>query len=98
MTHYDTIRLFAKTLQNLEKWMEKAAAHETPLEQELDRVEQARIVRGPELQWITDDDRSDCARVHAPIRRGGNRGTAQAACGGGKAALDGRHESSRLLM
>jgi hypothetical protein len=27
VTHYDTVRLFAKTLQNLEKWMDKAAAH-----------------------------------------------------------------------
>ena len=27
MTHDDAIRLVAKTLQNVEKWMDKAAAH-----------------------------------------------------------------------
>jgi len=27
MTHNDAIRLFAKTLQNVERWMDKAAAH-----------------------------------------------------------------------
>ena len=27
MNHNDAIRLFAKTLQNVERWMDKAAAH-----------------------------------------------------------------------
>jgi len=27
MTHYDAVRIFTKTLNNLERWMEKAEAH-----------------------------------------------------------------------
>lgn len=43
MTHYDAIRSFAKTLQNLEQWMEKAAAHATAKSFEVDVLVQARL-------------------------------------------------------
>ena len=43
MTHDDTIRLFAKSLQNLERWMDKAAAHATARSFEVDVLAQARL-------------------------------------------------------
>ena len=43
MNHYDTIRLFAKTLQNLEHWMDKAAAYAKAKSFEVDVLAQARL-------------------------------------------------------
>ena len=43
MTHNDAIRLFAKTLQNLEQWMDKAAAHAQAKSFEVDVLAQARL-------------------------------------------------------
>jgi len=43
MTHDDAIRLFAKTLQNLERWMDKAAEHATAKSFEADVLAQARL-------------------------------------------------------
>jgi hypothetical protein len=43
MTHYDAVQLFAKTLRNLEQWMEKAAAHATAKSFEVDVLAQARL-------------------------------------------------------
>jgi hypothetical protein len=43
VSHYDTIRLFAKTLQNLEKWMEKAAAHAKAKSFDVDVLAQSRL-------------------------------------------------------
>ena len=43
MTPEDTIRLFAKSLQNLERWMDKAAAHATARKFEVDVLAQARL-------------------------------------------------------
>lgn len=43
MTHHDAIRLFAKTLQNLEQWMEKATAHAKTKSFEVDVLAQARL-------------------------------------------------------
>ena len=43
MTHDDTIRLFAKSLQNLGRWMDKAAEHATARKFEVDVLMQARL-------------------------------------------------------
>lgn len=43
MTADDSIRLFVKTLQNLERWMDKAAAHATAKSFEVDTLAQARL-------------------------------------------------------
>jgi len=43
MTHNDAIRLFGKTLQNLEQWMDKAAAHAKEKSFDVDVLAQARL-------------------------------------------------------
>ncbi|HYC23167.1 MAG TPA: DUF1993 domain-containing protein [Candidatus Bathyarchaeia archaeon] len=43
MTHNDAIRLFAKTLKNLEQWMEKADAYAKARKFEVDVLAQARL-------------------------------------------------------
>ena len=43
MNHNDAIRLFAKTLQNLEHWMDKASAHAKAKSFEVDVLAQARL-------------------------------------------------------
>ncbi|HXQ22261.1 MAG TPA: DUF1993 family protein, partial [Candidatus Acidoferrales bacterium] len=43
MTHNDAIRLFAKTLQNLERCMDKAAAYAKAKSFEVDVLAQARL-------------------------------------------------------
>src|SRR5881397_2875455 len=43
MNHNDAIRLFAKTLRNLQQWMEKAAAHAKAKSFEVDVLAQARL-------------------------------------------------------
>jgi hypothetical protein len=43
MNHHDAIRLFAKTLQSLEQWMDKAAAHAKAKSFEVDVLAQARL-------------------------------------------------------
>jgi hypothetical protein len=43
MTHEDAIRLFAKTLRNLEQWMDKAAEYAKSKSFEVDVLAQARL-------------------------------------------------------
>jgi len=43
MTPHDALRLFAKTLENLERWMDKAAEHAKARGFELDVLAQARL-------------------------------------------------------
>ncbi len=43
MNHNDGIRLFAKTLQNVERWMDKATAHAKAKSFEVDVLTQARL-------------------------------------------------------
>ncbi len=43
MTHDDAIRVIAKTLRNLEQWMDKAAAHAKAKSFEVDVLAQARL-------------------------------------------------------
>ena len=43
MTHEDAIRLFAKTLRNLEQWMDKATAHAQAKKFDVDVLAQARL-------------------------------------------------------
>jgi hypothetical protein len=43
MNHNDAIRLFAKTLQNIERWMDKATAHAKAKSFEVDVLAQARL-------------------------------------------------------
>ena len=43
MSHDDTIRLFAKTLQNLARWMDKAETHAKTRSFEVDVLAQARL-------------------------------------------------------
>ena len=43
MNHNDAIRLFAKTLQNLGRWMDKAAEHAQARSFEVDVLTQARL-------------------------------------------------------
>jgi hypothetical protein len=43
MNHNDAIRLFAKTLQNMEQWMDKATAHAKAKSFEVEVLVQARL-------------------------------------------------------
>ena len=43
MTHYDTIRLFAKMLRNLDRWLDKATAHAEAKKFEVDVLAPARL-------------------------------------------------------
>jgi hypothetical protein len=43
MNHYDSIRLFAKTLENVEQWMDKATAHAKAKSFEVDVLMQSRL-------------------------------------------------------
>jgi len=43
MNHHDAIRLFAKTLENLEQWMDKANEHAKAKAFEVDVLAQARL-------------------------------------------------------
>jgi hypothetical protein len=43
MNHDDAIRVFAKTLQNLERWMDKAAGHATAKSFDVDVLAQSRL-------------------------------------------------------
>src|ERR1700675_2483620 len=43
MNHNDAIRLFAKTLQNMEQWMDKATAHAKAKSFEVDVLAHARL-------------------------------------------------------
>src|SRR2546423_961311 len=43
MNHNDAIRVFAKTLNNLEQWMDKAAAHAKAKSFDVDVLAQARL-------------------------------------------------------
>ena len=43
MNHNDAIRLFAKTLQNIERWMDKATAHAKAKSFEVEVLAQARL-------------------------------------------------------
>jgi hypothetical protein len=43
MTHNDAIRLFAKTLRNIEQWMDKAAVHAKAKAFEVDVLAHARL-------------------------------------------------------
>jgi len=43
MTHEDAIRSFAKTLENLERWMDKAAEHAKAKSFDVDVLAQARL-------------------------------------------------------
>src|SRR5438046_848478 len=43
MNHDDAIRLFAKTLQNLERWLDKATAHAKAKSFDVDVLAQARL-------------------------------------------------------
>ena len=43
MSHDDAIRLFAKTLQNVERWMDKATVHAKAKSFEVDLLAQARL-------------------------------------------------------
>ena len=46
MTHHDTTRLFAKTLENMEHWMDKATEHAKAKSFEVDVLAQARLAPG----------------------------------------------------
>ena len=43
MDHYDAIRSFAKTLQNLERWLDKATTHAKAKGYDVDLLAQARL-------------------------------------------------------
>jgi hypothetical protein len=43
MNHNDAIRLFAKTLRNLEQWLDKATAHAKAKSFDVDVLAQARL-------------------------------------------------------
>jgi hypothetical protein len=58
MNHHDAIRLFAKTLQNLEQWMDKAAAHAKAKSFEVDVLAQARLA--PDQYPFTRQVQSAC--------------------------------------
>ena len=58
MTADDSIRLFVKTLQNLERWMDKAAAHASAKSFEADALAQARLA--PDAYPFTRQVQSAC--------------------------------------
>jgi len=58
MNHNDAIRLFAKTLQNLEAWMDKATAYAKAKSFEVDVLTQARLA--PDAYEFTRQVQSAC--------------------------------------
>jgi hypothetical protein len=58
MTHYDAIRSFAKTLRNLEQWMEKAAAHAKARSFDVDVLAPARLA--PDQFSFTQQVQAGC--------------------------------------
>jgi hypothetical protein len=58
MTHHDAIALFAKTLHNLDAWMEKAEAHAKARSFEVDVLAQARLA--PDQYPFTGQVRCAC--------------------------------------
>jgi hypothetical protein len=60
MNANDAIRLFAKTLQNLEHWMDKAAEHAKAKSFEVDVLAQARLA--PDQYELIRQVQSACDR------------------------------------
>src|SRR5262249_12917266 len=58
MTPYDAIRLFAKTLDNLAKWMDKAEEHAKELGFEVDVLAQSRLA--PDQYAFVQQVQSTC--------------------------------------
>jgi hypothetical protein len=58
MTHDDAIRVFGKTLQNLEVWMDKAAAHAKARSFEVDVLAQSRLA--PDQFTFTQQVQAAC--------------------------------------
>ena len=68
------------------------ALDEAALEQELDAVDEARVVGCAELHRIAERDRADRAGVEPAVGRGWHRRPAEAFLAAGQAALDRRRE------
>jgi hypothetical protein len=58
MDHNDAIRSFAKTLQNLERWLDKATAHAKAKAYEVDVLAQARLA--PDQYTLARQVQSAC--------------------------------------
>jgi hypothetical protein len=58
MTPYETLQLFTKTLENLEKWMDKAAEHAKVRSFEVDVLAQARLA--PDQFTFTQQVQAAC--------------------------------------
>ena len=58
MNTHDAVRLFAKTLQNLERWMDKAAEHASARKFDVDVLAQARLA--PDQYPFTRQVQSAC--------------------------------------
>jgi hypothetical protein len=58
MDHHDAIQLFAKTLKNLEEWMNKAAAYAEAKSFDVDVLAQARLA--PDAYELTRQVQSAC--------------------------------------
>jgi hypothetical protein len=58
MTPYETLQLFTKTLENLEKWMDKAAEHAKARSFEVDVLAQARLA--PDQFTFTQQVQAAC--------------------------------------
>jgi hypothetical protein len=58
MNHNDAIRLFAKTLQNLERWMDKAEQHAKAKSFDVDVLAQARLA--PDQFAFTQQVQAGC--------------------------------------
>src|SRR5262249_34545681 len=61
MTAHDAIQLFAKTLRNLEKWMDKAEAYAKDRGFEVDVLAQSRLA--PDQYSFTKQVQSACAQA-----------------------------------
>jgi hypothetical protein len=58
MTHDDAIRLFAKTLENMERWMDKAEAHAKAKSFDVEVLAQARLA--PDMYSFVRQVQSAC--------------------------------------
>jgi uncharacterized protein len=58
MTHYDTIRSFAKMLRNLNQWLEKAEAHAKAKSFDVDILAHARLA--PETHSLAEQIQAAC--------------------------------------
>jgi len=89
MNHNDAIRLFAKMLQNVEKWMDKAAAHAKAKSFEVDVLAQARLA--PDAYPFVRQVQAACDQAKFALRT-----SREAAAGAPRHRADVRRAAQRI--